>query len=79
MSTDERKALAPEDVATGLQMTAMVMQAATQLETAQQAMALWQDNLHYRYCAPASDGWRLERWTDGFVRKETNDGAEDDQ
>jgi hypothetical protein len=78
MSMNERKALAAEDVATGLQMTSMVMQAAAQLEAAQQAMALWQDNLHYRYCAPAGDGWRLERWTDGFV-KETNDGAEDDQ
>lgn len=76
----EQKPLAIEDVATGLQLQAMVMQAVAQLEAAQQAMAVWQDNIRYRYSAPESAGWRLERWTDGFVRQageETDHGSED--
>ena len=77
----EQKLLAPEDLSTGLQLQAMVMQAVAQLEAAQQAMGVWQDNIRYRYSAPESAGWRLERWTDGFVRQageETEHGSEDD-
>lgn len=75
----EKKPLAVEDQVAGFQMQALVAQAAAQLEAAQQAMAVWLDNIRYRYSAPEADGWQLERWTDGFVRteREGNHGTED--
>ncbi len=76
----ERKALAGEDVATGLQLQAMLGQAVAQVDAAQQAIGMWIENIRARYGAPEGDGWRLERWTDGFVREEKEDhGTEDDQ
>ena len=76
----ERKPLVAEDVATGLQLQAMLGQAVAQVEAAQQAMGMWVENIRARYGAPEGDGWRLERWTDGFVREERVDhGTEDDQ
>lgn len=77
---EKRKALVAEDVATGLQLQAMLGQAVAQVEAAQQAMGMWVENIRARYGAPERDGWRLERWTDGFVREEKEDhGTENDQ
>ena len=76
----ERKLLVAEDVATGLQLQAMLGQAEAQVEAAQQAMGMWVENIRARYGASYGDGWRLERWTDGFVREERVDhGTENDQ
>lgn len=66
----DRKLLIAEDVATGLQLQAMLSQAVAQVEAAQVAMGMWVENIRARYGAPEVDGWRLERWTDGFVREE---------
>ncbi len=76
----ERKLLIAEDVATGLQLQAMVGQAVAQVEAAQHAMGMWVENIRARYGAYEGEGWRLERWTDGFVREEKMDhGTENDQ
>lgn len=76
----ERKPLVAEDVATGLQLQAMLGQAVAQMEAAQQAMGMWVENIRARYGASEGEGWRLERWTDGFVREEKEDhGTENDQ
>ena len=76
----ERKLLIAEDVATGLQLQAMLGQAVAQVEAAQQAMGMWLENIQARYGASEGEGWRLERWTDGFVREEKEDhGTENDQ
>ena len=77
---EKRKALVAEDVATGLQLQAMLGQAVAQVEAAQQMMVMWVENIRARYGAAEGEGWRLERWTDGFVREEKEDhGTEDDQ
>lgn len=70
--------LSGADVATGLQLSAILMQAQAQVDVAQTALQLWTENLRIRYEAPETDGWRLNRWTDGFVR-EGNHGTENDQ
>lgn len=76
----ERKPLVGDDVATGLQLQAMLGQAIAQVEAAQQAMGMWVENIRLRYGASEGEGWRLVRWTDGFVREEKEDhGTEDDQ
>ena len=77
----ERKPLVGEDVATGLQLQAMLGQAVAQTEAAQQAMGMWLENIRARYGAAEGDGWRLERWTDGFVREveEKDHGTENNQ
>ena len=76
----ERKSLVAEDVATGLQLQAMLGQAVAQVEATQQAMGMWVENIRARYNATEGDGWGRERWTDGFVREEKEDhGTENDQ
>lgn len=74
----QRKWLDVADLAAGLQLQSAVAQAVAQLEMAQQAMAIFSENLRSRYEAPAADGWRIDRWTDGFVM-EVHNGTENDQ